>query len=253
MDYYFLKLNEDKTQIIVFGNPFFRQSLSINGLFAHTGNCIRFSEHVKYLGVCLDNSLNFNVHVNNITSSCYIFIRKIASIRKYISQSNCETLVHAFITSRLDMCNVLFFGMSEKNINKLQKIQNAAIRVIFSLKKRDHVSDLLLSLHWLTVRQRISFKVLIIVFKCLHCLAPVPLRNLISIRDRITMQLDVSTFFPSSMLGRRAFSFYAPRQWNALPVPLRQIQSLDTFKAKLKHHIFNNFEDFSRLYSKYDT
>jgi hypothetical protein len=167
-----------------------------------------------------------------------MFIRKIASIRKYISQSNCETLVHAFITSRLDMCNVLFFGMSEKNINKLQKIQNAAIRVIFSLKKRDHVSDLLLSLHWLSVRQRISFKVLIIVFKCLHCLAPVPLRNLISIRDRITMQLDVSTFFPSSMLGRRAFSFYAPRQWNALPVPLRQIQSLDTFKAKLKHHIF---------------
>ena len=253
MDYHFLKLNEDKTQIIVFGNPYFRQSLSIHGLFTHTGNCIRFDDHVKYLGVCLDNSLNFNLHINNITSSCYMFIRKIASIRKYISQSNCETLVHAFITSRLDMCNVLYFGMSEKNINKLQKIQNAAIRVIFSLKKRDHVSDLLHSLHWLSVRQRISFKVLIIIFKSIHRVAPVPLRNLISIKNRITLQLEVNTFFPSSVLGKRAFSFFAPRQWNALPVALRTIQCVDTFKAKLKHHLFNNFDDFSRSYNKYNT
>ena len=189
----------------------------------------------------------------SLQSSCYMYIRKISSIKKYISQIQCETLVHAFISSRLDMCNSLFFGMSAQNISKLQRIQNAALRIIFRKKKRDSVSDDLKSLHWLTVSQRISFKVLTTVFKCIHGLGPIPLSDLIVIKDDTSCLLEVKNFFPSTKLGKRAFCYFGPRQWNCLPVQLRMITNLPCFKSQVKHHLFDHFDDFCRLYHRYDT
>ena len=70
-----------------------------------------------------------------------MFIRKLASIRKFLSQKDCETLVHSFISSRLDSCNALLFGISRANISKLQKVQNAAVRLILCKKRRESVGE----------------------------------------------------------------------------------------------------------------
>ena len=91
--------------------------------------CLRFTDTAKYLGIFFDNYITLNVHINNITSSCYHFIRKLSSIRKFLSRKDCETLVHAFLSSRLDSSNAVLFGVSRSNIGKLQKVQNAAIRL----------------------------------------------------------------------------------------------------------------------------
>ena len=149
------------------------------------------------------------------------------------------------------MCNCLFFGLPKSSILKLQRIQNAAVRVIFSLRKRDSVSYHLTSLHWLSVEQRISFKVLLTTYKCLNDMAPAPLSDLLSIKDYSSLLLEVKTFFPSSELGRRAFRYFAPRLWNCIPSDIRVLDNIDTFKAKLKNFIFTSHEfEFKSLHYK---
>lgn len=248
MKLHFLMLNESKTEIIVFQNNL---QHPINGTFTNSGKCIRFSSVAKYLGVYLDSSLDFVSHINHITSECYMYIRKIKSIRKYLSQHECEILVHAFISSRVDLCNALFFGLPKSTLLKLQRIQNSAVRIIYNLKKRDSVKHYLKSLHWLDIEQRIVYKTLLFVFKCIHGYAPFPLNSLIVVKDTPSLSLDVKTFFPSSKFGRRAFRYSAPRLWNCLPHTIRLSVSIDVFKKNLKHHLFINLPALMEQYYKY--
>ena len=252
MDTHYLKLNETKTEIIVFGSNFFQNNkLDINGTFTNSGNCIRFNNIVKYLGVHFDNTLTLTPHINSITSSCYTYLRKIKSIRSYLSQKDTETLIHAFISSRLDTCNSLFFGLPKQLLLKLQRIQNAAVRTIFSLRKRDSVSGHIASLHWLTVEQRVAFKLLLLVFKCLNQSAPSTLIDVLHVKDNNTMLLEVNSFFPLSEFGRRAFRYSAPRLWNCLPVSIRTLEGVESFKAKLKQFIYTSYSDMMKQYNRY--
>ena len=180
-----------------------------------------------------------------------MYIRKLASIRKFLSQKDCETLVHSFISSRLDSCNALLFGISRANIMKLQKIQNAAARLILRKKKRESVKEALKDLHWLNIDQRLSYKILLLVFKCLHNLAPSSLIKTLSVKTTNTLILQTK-YFPKTNLGRRAFSFYAPRQWNCLPESLRCTEDIEPYKSQLKTYLFSDFTNFCQRYNKYD-
>jgi len=80
--------------------------------------------------------------------------------------------VHTFVSSRLGDCNSLLYGIGDGLLMKLQTVQNAAARVVTGTKKFDHITPALRQLHWLPVRQRITFKLAMITFKCLHGLAP---------------------------------------------------------------------------------
>jgi len=93
-----------------------------------------------------------------------------------LSVSDAEKLVHAFMTSRLDYCNVLLAGCPASSINKLQLVQNAAVRVLTRSRKCDHLTAIL---HWLSIKFRINYKVLILTYKALNHLAPVYLMELL--------------------------------------------------------------------------
>ena len=83
-----------------------------------------------------------------------------------------KTLVQAFVSTRLDYCNSLLYGISDGLLTKLQTVQNAAARVVTGTRKFDHIISVLRQLHWLPVRQRITFKLAMMVFKCIRGLAP---------------------------------------------------------------------------------
>lgn len=83
-----------------------------------------------------------------------------------------QTVIHAFITSRLDYCNSLYFGLPKSSLDRLQLVQNAAARLLTGTRKREHITPVLASLHWLPVKFRIDFKILLYVFKALHGCAP---------------------------------------------------------------------------------
>ena len=71
-----------------------------------------------------------------------------------------RTLVHAFISSRLDYCNSIMFETTNLVMRKLQAIQNAVARLVTGLSRHKHISAALMDLHWLPVRQRIDYNTL---------------------------------------------------------------------------------------------
>ena len=139
--------------------------------------------------------------------------------------------------------------MSKSNISKVQRLQNAAARLIYGRRKRDGVHDLLKILHWLPVEQRIYFKVILMVFKCLHSMAPVYLCDCIILLNDEDMLVHMPQF--NSSYGDRSFSHCGPRLWNSLPRRLRIIATVDRFKSMVKNYLFENFSTYLQCIDKY--
>ncbi len=138
------------------------------------------SSKVKNLGVVLDRNLSFENHISHVTKTAFFHLRNIAKLWNMLSVSDAEKLVHAFMTSRLDYCNALLGGCPAYLINKLQIVQKAAARVLTRLRKYDHITPILQSLHWLPIKFCISYKILLLACKALNDLAPAYLTNLLS-------------------------------------------------------------------------
>ena len=182
-----------------------------------------------------------DVQVSLTCKSAWYRLHQIGKIRQYLSLEETKSVIHAYVTSKLDQNNSLLFGIPDILISKIQKVQNAAAKVIYKHKNYDHVTPLLKELHWLPVQQRILFKFLLLTYKALNNEAPSYLRNLLNLHKPIrnlrsssdTLLLDI----PKTRLksyGDRAFSVGAPRLWNTLPFTLRNSSSTAVFKKKLK-------------------
>ena len=131
-------------------------------------------------GVVLDQNLNMDRHISRTSKSAFFHLHNIRRISKYLDQESLLTLTHAFITSRLDYCNSLLYGAPVTQIEKLQRIQNAAARLITRSPKFCHMGPILRQLHWLPIRSRIHHKILTLTFKSIHSLAPSYLSELIT-------------------------------------------------------------------------
>ncbi len=129
----------------------------------------------------------------------------------------------------MDYCNSVLAGLADSKIDKLQCIQNAMARLTSRCHKFDHITPILVSLHWLLVRQHITFKVLILTYKALHDLAPPYLKSLIV--PYTPIRSLCSSDSPSLI-------DFAPCVFSSLPLDLRHPTSLDVFKAKLETNLF---------------
>ena len=236
-----------KTAITFFNIFLLFNSCSRNGLVCLAGwlNLAHVSKSEKLLGVHLDDALSFDEHVSKVVTSCYLVLRNLLSIRKFLTVEAAASIVHAFVSSRLDMCNSLFLGMSASNMAKLQHVLDFAIRLVKGRSFWYDTSQLYHELHWLTVPQRVHFKRLVLVFRCINSSAPSSLADLLRLASPAQMNLQLGTFHPSSQIGRRAFSYLALRCWNALPRQLRIIPHLDSFKDHhLNHHLVSSFHTY---------
>ena len=249
MNRYFLKLNPSKTQVIVFYPESKLSKVVFSQLILSDGSHVQLSDQVYNLGVTLDSKMSFSPHITSTISQGYRLIRNIAGIRKFISKEHLKILVNALIIAKLDNCNSLHYGVSALDSTRLRRFQNSCARLIYGKKKRDHVSEILQELHWLPSEARSCFKILCFVFKCFHGLAPSYLSDLL----KVVRVEDHTLHIPRTLTsyGDRAFSSAGPRLWNALPVEIRLISSLEVFKAKLKHYFFSSFPQFNLKVNQY--
>ena len=172
-----LKLNDDKTELLVItSRPSRSQSLDIS-IKVGDQYISPSDDPPKNLGVIFYSTCSLRDHVANVCRSINFNLYSIGRIRKYLDRPTVEKLVNATITSRLDYCNSLMFGIPKELITQLQMRQNHAARVITQWRKYDHITPVLVDLHWLPVKQRIDFKILLLTYKALNGLAPAYLRE----------------------------------------------------------------------------
>lgn len=133
-------------------------SMDICGATICTTDCARD------LGVHFDCTLHLEDHINHICRAANFHLYRNAKIRKYLTLDAAKKIVQAFVISRIDYCNCLLLGLPDTQLNRLQRLQNRAARVITMRRKQDHIMPTLMELHFLPVRQRIQFKCLMLTY-----------------------------------------------------------------------------------------
>ena len=172
-----LKLNGNKTELLVINA---RKRLCPAVEYIEVSNSrIQPSTSARNIGVTFDQHMSMDKHVTNICKNCFFYLRKIARIKEYLSTSDIQTLVHAFITSKLDNCNSLLYGLPKFLIDRLQNVQNCAARLVTGSKKYNHITPLMKQLHWLPISQRIIYKIVLITYKSLNGSAPHYINNML--------------------------------------------------------------------------
>ena len=187
--------------------------------------------------------------LKKVTQSCHFQLKNIGKIRDLIDKDIARMLVHSFLTSRLDYCkcNCLYAGVPFYLLERLQKIQNKAARLVLRKGRKHDSKELLRLLHWLPVQKRVDFKIVCLVFKSLNNLSTSYIQDLIEIykptralRSSASISLKKKPVPPNSFVGR-AFSFNAPKIWNNLSHGTRSFTSLQSFKKCLKTEFFKSY------------
>ena len=115
------------------------------------------SSKVRDLGVVFDQYLTFHDHISGICKSTHFHLRGIGRIRNLLTFDATAQLIHALITSRLDFCNSILYNLPNKQIERLQRIQNQAARMLKRIPRRNHITPVLRELHWLRTRANSFF------------------------------------------------------------------------------------------------
>ena len=238
-----MKLNDSKTEFIVIGSKQQLEKVNISHIRVGSSN-IKPSSEIRNLGAMFDTSLTMENQITAMSKAACLSLRNIGSIRKYLTEDATATLIHSFVTQRIDNNNALLNGVPNVQLNRLQRLQNMAARIVTRTKQSDHITPVLADLHWLPVEQRVSFKVCLIMFKCNQGQAPIYLRDLVDdytparsglrSADKGLLQEQRS----STLWGDRSFAIGAVKLWNSLPDALRSCDNVDTFKSQLKTHLY---------------
>ena len=184
-----------------------------------------------------------HAHVSNIARTFYLELRRLASIRRFLTSTATATLVSAFVLSTIDYCYSLLFGSTHDVTSHLKRIQNYAARVILRLPISSSITIQLKSLHWLPVKVRSTYKIACLCYHCHSSTAPSyvtgmlhrkPLHTRNSPSSSYTMPLLNRTAHRKATLGDRSFSLASSSVWNSIPNDLRCAPSLSSYMYRLK-------------------
>ena len=188
--------------------------------------------------------------LEDLTRSCFYQLRQIRTIRQSLSDSAIRTLIHSFVVTWIDYCNSVLSGITAVQTERVQRILNAAARLVLRIPKFAPVSMLIRdNLHWLPAVQRIKFKILQLVANCLQR-APLYLQELCVLVSAVPRRrhlrsanqfcLVVNRCRLSSM-QRRGFAVAGPLAWNDLPVAVRVsiARNRNSYRTLTKTHLFN--------------
>jgi len=159
-------LNRAKTQIMWLGTSQQLDKITVRDVQLLSTE-VTVVDSTRNLGVIIDSQLSLEAHVAAVCRSGYYQLWQLRPVKRSPSADAAKPLVQAFISSRLDYCNALLYGLSDGLMRRLQSVQNPAARLVTGARRRDHITPILRQLHWLPVRQRVTFKIAVLVFQCL--------------------------------------------------------------------------------------
>jgi hypothetical protein len=202
---------------------------------------------VRNLGIYLDAALTMREHVTRTVSRCFGALRQLRSVRRQVSAPVFRSLVTTLVLTRLDYGNATLAGLPVEQLRRLQAVENAAARLIFGLRRTDHVTAALCDLHWLRIPERIEFKLLSLTYRALHGSAPRYLDVFRRVADqpgrRGLRSADTDRLVvPSSRLvsaGDRSFQIAGAISWNRLPPHVTSSPTYNTFLSRLKTFLFS--------------
>ena len=177
-----LHMNNAKTEVLMIGsqsqlNNCITSALDVNGTM------VQISKMIKYLGTYLDNGLSFKHHISTKYRVTMWNLQCLKPLQPSLTVQACITLVLGLVMSHLDYVHSAFISLPASDINKMQRVQNAAAKFVLNLKRMDSSTEALKILHWLPINFRIQFKILLLVYKCLNCQAPSYLSELFEFKS----------------------------------------------------------------------
>ena len=211
-----LKLNDNKTELMCVTSKRTKHLHNLPTSITIGNAQIPFRQFVRKLGLTLDCHLTMNAHVSNIARTCYFELRRLASIRRFLTSTATAAHVSAFVLSRIDYCNSLLFGSTHDVTSHLQRIQNYAARVILHLPMSSSIITHLKSLHWPPVKVRSTCKIACLFYHCHNNTAPSYVADLLQKKpshkrntrsSSYTMPLLNRPAHSKASLGDRSFSF----------------------------------------------
>jgi len=257
----FMKLNEAKTELLVFGSSRILKTLDIDVSIsfgdAVIGQTMFTGDSGKSLGVMLDETLSMDRQIASVRKKCSWTMMNLRTIGHYLDEDIKLMMVKQLVISKLDYCNVLYMNLAKKRLKKLKSVLNSGVRFIYNIKDRSE--DLIpyyKKAHILPIEQRIIYKVCLLTHKAVHGTSPAYIRELVTVdaptalatltRSKVGSNVDMVDAFRLKMTKMtktkfedRCFSNYAPTTWNALPLGLRSLDSTYEFKRKLKNHLYD--------------
>jgi len=192
------------------------------------------------------STLTMKQHISRVVSSCFFQLRRLRQIRRSAGEEVSKRLVTAPVLSRLDCCNTVLPGLPESTIRPLQHVQNAAARLITDTKPSDHITPVLMHLHWLPIKSRILYKLCLLMHFIHTNQRPSYMAKMVELTATSSSQ---SGLWAASRLlyrkpalktkfGERAFSHDGPAAWNSLPDYIQSESNTKLFKNLLKTYLF---------------
>ena len=254
-----MKLNESKTELLLIAKPLVLRNLNVDMTFEFGEVDVKPTDckgdSWKSLGVKLDPSLNMERQLNSVKQKCMWTLSNLQKIGRYFDRETKLILVKQLVISKLDYCNALYVSLPMKCLKKLKSVLNCAIRFIYNINDRDE--DLLpyyKRAHILPIEQRIQFKICLLSYKVVYGIAPQYLDELLEVDSQSALSktrlksmdtLRLKTTRPSkTRVGERRFTNCAPDLWNSLPLEIRSLQNVETFKQHLKTHFFKDLTKY---------
>ena len=240
-----LKLNTSKTEVLVISskhdntdNP---KSVQVFGEPKAT------VKSARNLGIYFDDRLSMEHHVSHVVRRCSMYLHNMWRIAGKLDKDSKVRLVNVFIHSILDFGNSLLYGINASQIQRLQKLQNAAVRFVRGTREWRGITVLRRELHFLPVNSRIHYKICFLMFNVINDKAPEYLTNMVTQRttklrglrvDNDYTLLENKSHTVKHKINERRLSIAGPKLWNELPRQIREETSEDFFKVLLKTHLF---------------
>ena len=195
------------------------------------------AKSAKDLGVILDSNLTYDDHVTKTVSTCMSRLGQINQVKHVLDKDTLTIVVNCLVFSKLFYCSNVWSNTTESNLDKVQKVQNFACRIVSGVKKFDHITPVLRAMQWLPIRQQLYYTNAVMAFNCVTGCAPD------SLTDQFIKHSDVLTRntrnsqklqspFLKSATGQRSFYYRTVKIWNTLDPSLKLSRTLQEFKRK---------------------